>query len=232
MQILAGTSGFSYKAWKGNFYPADLPDARMLEYYAGQLPSVEINNTFYRMPSAKLVTKWLQVVPEEFRFVLKATRRISHFSRLRADDELLEYLFGVTAELGERLGAHLVQMPPYAKKDIEALRAFLERVPKGDRVAFEFRNESWFDDKVYATLREFDAALVVADGGKVEVPLVATASWGYLRLRRTDYDAAALDEWRDRIRALHWTETFVFFKHEDDGAGPRMARAMLDAAGP
>ncbi len=231
MQILAGTSGFSYKAWKGNFYPADLPDARMLEYYAGQLPSVEINNTFYRMPSAKMVTKWLQVVPEEFRFVLKATRRISHFSRLRADDELLEYLFGVTAELGERLGAHLVQMPPYAKQDIEALRAFLERVPEGDRVAFEFRHESWFDDNVYETLREFDSALVVADGGKVEVPLVATASWGYLRLRRNAYDDAALDEWRDRIRDLRWTETFVFFKHEDDGAGPRMARAMLGAAG-
>ncbi|HJO03215.1 MAG TPA: DUF72 domain-containing protein [Acidobacteriota bacterium] len=227
MQILAGTSGFSYKAWKGNFYPADLPDTRMLEFYAGQLPSVEINNTFYRMPSAKTVSRWQQVVPDEFRFVLKATRRISHFSRLRADDELLEYLFGVTAELGSRLGAHLVQMPPYAKKDIEALRAFLQRVAKGDRVAFEFRNESWFDADVYEALREFDSALVIADGGKVEVPLVATASWGYLRLRRDGYDAAALDEWRDRIRDMPWTEAFVFFKHEDDGAGPRMARAML-----
>lgn len=228
MQLFAGTSGFSYKAWKGNFYPADLPDARMLEYYAGQLPSVEINNTFYRMPSAKMVAKWLQVVPESFRFVLKATRRISHFSRLRADDELLDYLFSVTAELGERLGAHLVQMPPYAKKDVEALRAFLGRVPQGDRVAFEFRNESWFDEDVYDALREFDSALVLADGGKVDVPLVPTASWGYLRLRGDDYDAAALDEWRRRIRELPWTDAFVFFKHEDDGAGPRLARAMLD----
>ncbi len=229
MQILAGTSGFSYKAWKGNFYPEDLPDARMLEYYAGQLPSVEINNTFYRMPSAKMLTKWLTVVPESFRFVLKATRRISHFARLRADDELLDYLFGVTAELGERLGAHLLQMPPYAKKDVDALRRFLERVPESDRVAFEFRNESWFDDEVYETLREHDAALVIADGGKVEVPFVATASWGYLRLRRDDYDDSALREWRERIVSERWEDAFVFFKHEDDGGGPRMARAMLDS---
>ncbi len=229
MQILAGTSGFSYKAWKGNFYPEDLPDTRMLEYYSSRLPSVEINNTFYRMPSAKMMAKWLSVVPEEFRFVLKATRRISHFARLRADDELLEYLFGITAELGDRLGAHLVQLPPYAKKDVEALRGLLERVPEGNRVAFEFRNESWFDDEVYEALRSFDAALVIADGGKVEVPLVSTASWGYLRLRRDDYDDDALRQWHDHIVSQPWKDAFVFFKHEDDGGGPRMARAMLES---
>ncbi len=231
MAIRAGTSGFAYKTWKDNFYPEDVADARMLAYYASQLPAVEINNTFYRMPSAKLIDKWSADVPDEFCFVLKATRRITHFAKLAEVDELLEYLMRTTAPLGDRLGAHLFQLPPYLRCDHELLASFLSSLPEGQRAAVEFRHESWFDSVVYEVLRDHDAALVIADGGKVEVPFEATASWGYLRLRRDDYTDGDLEDWAARVRQQGWDDTFVFFKHEDDGAGPRMAAQFLELTG-
>ena len=228
MEIRAGTSGYAYKPWKGNFYPEDLPDREMLRHYAAQLPTVEINNTFYRMPTAKMIDRWSSEVPDTFRFVLKATRRITHHARLGAVDEMLAYLLEATGGLGEKLGAHLFQLPPTAKRDTERLATFLRKVPANQRVAMEFRHESWFDESTFALMRDHDAALVVADGEKVEVPFVATASWGYLRLRAEDYDDAALRAWAARVGEQEWKRAFVFFKHEDAGAGPRMAARFLE----
>lgn len=230
MRLLPGTSGYSYKAWKGNFYPSDLPASRMLEHYCSKLPAVEVNNTFYRMPSARMVQAWIEATPEPFRFVLKASRRITHHARLREVDDLLRYLFDTTLPLGPRLGAHLFQLPPYAKIDPGRLDAFLQRIPSGQRVALEFRHHSWFEDEVFDLLRRHDAALVIADGGKIEVPFVPTAGWGYLRLRRASYDDEAMAGWVQRVLDTGWSEAFVFFKHEDEGAGPRMARQFLDLA--
>ena len=229
--VLAGTSGYSYKPWKGVFYPEGLPDARMLEYYAGQLPAVEVNNTFYRMPTAKLVDRWLENTPETFRFVLKASRRLTHRKKLEPPPDALAYMFEVTTPLRSRLGAHLFQLPPYAPQDVGALRAFLASVPQGHRVAMEFRHDSWLADDTYDTLREFDAALVIADGGKLEMPRIATASWGYLRLRREDYGPADIAEWAAWISGQAWQEAYVFFKHEDAGASPRLARELIEAVG-
>jgi uncharacterized protein YecE (DUF72 family) len=227
--VLAGTSGYSYKPWRGPFYPEDLPDARMLEYYAGELPAVEVNNTFYRMPTQKLIDRWIETTPAAFRLVLKASRRLTHRKKLEPPPDALTYMFDVTAALGERLGGHLFQLPPYAPQDVGALLAFLESVPQGNRIAMEFRHASWFADDTYSVLADFDAALVVADGGKVEVPRVATASWGYLRLRREDYSPADLEEWSRWISDQSWQSTFAFFKHEDAGVSPRLARDLIEA---
>lgn len=231
MSILAGCSGYAYKQWKGNFYPEGLPDAGMFAYYAAQLPTVEINNTFYRMPNPAAVDKWAREAPEGFRLVLKASRRITHHAKLADVGELLEYLFGVTSSLGTALGAHLVQLPPYLRADVPLLVDFLAQVPAGQRVALEFRHASWFDDAVFAALKERDAALVIADAEKLEVPFVATASWGYLRLRRDDYSASELHDWAGRVARQGWSDAYVFFKHEDEGAAPRLARQFLQHTG-
>lgn len=231
MYLNVGTSGFAYPAWKGPFYPADLPARRMLPYYAEQFRTVEINNTFYRMPSARLLQTWASEVPEEFRFVLKASQRITHVQRLRDAGDSLAYLVEVTETLGPRLGALLFQLPPSLKKDVERLRAFLALLPQSRRAAFEFRHASWFDDEVYALLHAHRAALCIADAeGDLEVPFVATADWGYLRLRRPDYDDAALRSWVQQVRQQDWQDAFVFFKHEDAGRAPQLARRLLELA--
>ena len=224
MRVRTGTSGFSYPAWEGHFYPPGTKRPDMLSFYAGKLGAVEINNTFYRMPKADLLERWRDAVPESFRFALKASRRITHHQRLKDAGDSVEYLFGTAKVLGERLGPFLFQLPPYLRRDDDRLAAFLERLPAGLRAAFEFRHASWFDDAVFALLEEAGAALCVADaGGDHDAPLEATTDFGYLRLRREDYDEAALRSWADRIRRQPWRETYVFFKHEDEGAGPRMA---------
>ena len=224
MRVRTGTSGFSYPAWEGHFYPPGTKRPDMLSFYAGKLGAVEINNTFYRMPKADLLERWRDSVPESFRFVLKASRRITHHQRLKDAGDSVEYLFDTAKVLGEQLGPFLFQLPPYLRRDDDRLAAFLERLPAGLRAAFEFRHASWFDDAVFALLEEAGAALCVADaGGDHDAPLVATTDFGYLRLRREDYDEAALRSWADRIQRQPWRETYVFFKHEDEGAGPRMA---------
>ncbi len=232
MKIRAGTSGYSYKEWKGAFYPEDLPAGDMLGYYAGRLPTVEINNTFYRMPTEKLLASWAEQVPEGFRFVLKAPQRITHKKKLEDAGEETEHFFRMAGTLEARLGAVLFQLPPWLRKDVPRLMAFLEILPRVARAAFEFRHASWFDDEVYDRLREHGAALCVADAeGDLDVPLAATAPWGYLRLRRTDYDDAALADWANRVQAHSWEEAFVFFKHEDEATGPRLAERFLELAG-
>ena len=239
VRLLAGASGFAYKPWKGPFYPADLPDAGMLAFYAARLPTVEINNTFYRLPKADVLAGWAEQTPATFRFVLKASRRITHIHRLKEVGELVDYFFTTAGTLGERLGPLLFQLPPHMKKDLDRLRVFLELVPKDRRVALEFRNASWFEDDVYELLRAHDAALCVAETGKEDddedgdgqpVPLIATASWGYLRLRRDDYTDADLAAWAERIAAQPWSDAYVFFKHEDEGAAPRLALRLMDLA--
>jgi len=235
VHLLAGASGYSYKPWKGPFYPKDLPDAEMLGFYAERLPTVEINNTFYRLPKAAVLEQWAAKTPERFRFVLKASRKITHIHRLKDVGELTGYLFETVASLGPKLGPILFQLPPYMKKDLDRLRQFCDELPSNRPVAFEFRNESWLDDDVLDVLREHDAALCVADteGGPAgdDLALAATASWGYLRLRRDDYGDADLARWLARIRAAPWSQAYVFFKHEDEGAAPRLAQRLMALAG-
>jgi uncharacterized protein YecE (DUF72 family) len=228
MRVRAGTSGFGYKEWKGSFYPEDLPAARMLAYYSERLPAVEINNTFYRMPKPALLEGWAAEVPPAFRFVLKASQRITHFKRLKEAADEVAYFFGVAATLGERLGPALFQLPPNLKKDLPRLEAFLETLPQGAKAAFEFRHASWFEDDVFAALRARGAALCVAEDEDLATPVVATADWGYLRLRRQDYGDADVAAWADRVREQTWDEAYVFFKHEDAGSGPRLAAQFLE----
>jgi uncharacterized protein YecE (DUF72 family) len=229
MRILVGTSGWSYKEWKGSFYPADLQADAMLRYYAGRLPTVEINNSFYRMPKEKVLLDWAAQVPPEFRFILKASRRITHINRLTDEDGSLAYFLRTANVLGDRLGPTLFQCPPSLRKDIGRLRDFLTLVPRTWRAALEFRHQSWFDDEVYEALRGHDIALVAVDEDEGETPLVPTASWGYLRLRRTAYGDAELGTWVERIRSQPWNEAFAFLKHDETkGTGPDAATKLLE----
>ncbi|HUP45323.1 MAG TPA: DUF72 domain-containing protein [Thermoanaerobaculia bacterium] len=232
MRIVTGTSGYSYKEWKGSFYPDDLPAAKMLAYYAERFDTVEINNTFYRMPDPKTVERWGAEVPERFTFILKAPQRITHQKKLGDVADDLHYFFDTAAVLGPKLGPVLFQMPPFARKDADKLRDFIRRLPPQRRAAFEFRHPSWFDDEIFAILRDHDAALCAADTDEVEDPetvLTPTASWGYVRLRRSEYAGDAIAAWADRVKRQPWSEAFVFFKHEDEGKGPQFAGAFRAA---
>ena len=226
MRSWIGTSGWSYDEWKGSFYPDDIKSDGMLSYYAGRLSAVEVNNTFYRLPKRTVLEGWQGQVPEDFRFVLKASRRITHNGKLGEDAyEPLAFLATNHASLGEQGGPILFQTPPWLKKNPDLLRAFLGQVPGSLKAAFEFRSTSWFDDEIFELLSDADAALVLADTDKPEKdpPPVATASWGYLRLRKEAYEPGDLDQWVERIQEQSWSDCFVFFKHEDAGAGPRLA---------
>jgi len=234
MQIRIGTSGYSYKEWKGTFYPDDLPASKMLGYYAERFDTVEINNTFYRMPKTSVLESWKAETPDGFRFVLKASQRITHRKDIEESKSAAEYFFRTAATLGEKLGPVLVQLPPWAKRSDERLETILATVPDGISVAIEFRHESWNDPEVHAILRRHDAALCVSDTEDLAAPapIVATASRGYLRLRRCDYDQAVLAAWRDRIEREAWDEAWVFFKHEDEGKGPDFAAMFRDTPTP
>ncbi len=228
MSIFVGTSGWSYKEWKGSFYPSDLAAGGMLSYYAGRLPAVEINNTFYRMPGEGVLLRWAAEVPAEFRFVLKASRRITHNNRLTDPDGSLGYFLRTANVLGEKLGPTLFQCPPSLQKDLPRLRDFLALLPHRWRAAFEFRHASWFSEDVYDALRSQEVALVTVEDDEMATPLVPTASWGYLRLRRAAYTESELESWAGRVREQPWEEAFVFLKHEEDSAAsPAMAQAML-----
>jgi uncharacterized protein YecE (DUF72 family) len=232
MRLWPGTSGFSYKEWKGSFYPEDLPDSGMLSFYAERFPAVEINNTFYRMPTRKLLAGWAEQVPAGFRFVLKASRKITHQKKLADTAEEVAYLADTSRALGERLGPTLVQLPPYLKKDVPLLAGFLASLPADFPVALEFRSSSWFDDDVYAALSEAGAALVVSDMGKGDPPVVRTASFGYARLRRVEYGEEDLAAWAERLAKPGWDDLFAFFKHEDEGTGPRLAARFRELVEP
>ena len=227
MQLFVGTSGFSYAEWKGSFYPAGLPDGEMLKSYAERLPSVEINNTFYRMPQPALLEGWSNKIADVggFRFALKAPKSITHIARLKDAADGTAYFLKVAATLGARRGPILFQLTPFLRKDAGVLREFLELLPPGTMPAFEFRHASWFDDEVTTLLADKGAALVAGDPDEGEpLPLIATAPFGYLRLRAASYDLAGLQAWHARIAAQPWRDAYVYLKHEV--LGPAYAQGL------
>jgi uncharacterized protein YecE (DUF72 family) len=232
MDLYVGTSGFSYKEWKGSFYPEKIPAKEMLGYYASRLPAVEINNTFYRLPQKSMLENWKEQVPEGFRFSVKASQKITHFKRLNGVLDETNYLLDTAAALGDRLGPILFQLPPNMKKDLPRLEAFLNGLPNGTKATWEFRHPTWLEDDVLELLSRNNHALCIADTDDMPVTHVdKTADWGYLRLRRVNYSEENLAEWLHRVRDQNWQEAFVFFKHEDEGTGPRLAGEFLTLAG-
>lgn len=232
MNLHVGTSGYSYPKWKGVFYPQKLPVKQMLRFYGEHFRTVEINYTFRRLPAASVLQTWASMVPADFQFVLKAPQQITHVQRLQDANASVASFLDIASQLKERLGPLLFQLPPTLKKDTPRLRAFLALLPLERRVAFEFRQPSWFDDEVFGLLRAHGAALCLADADDdLVVPVVATAAWGCLRLRRPDYDETALKAWVKCVRQQDWRDAFVFFKHEDEGKGPQLAQRFLELAG-
>jgi uncharacterized protein YecE (DUF72 family) len=228
MAIHIGTSGYNYPEWRGTFYPEKFPTGKMLPYYAERFGTVEINYTFYRMPSAKTIAGWDAETPPSFAFALKAPQRITHFARLRDVDEPLRYFCDTARTLGPKLGPVLFQLPPNFAKDLSRLGDLLVQIPPGLHCAFEFRHASWLDEEVYARLRAANAALCLADSEQLRTPLVPTADWGYLRLRDEGYTPSDLASWADTVRRLAtgWRETWIYFKHEESGTGPAFAREL------
>ena len=233
MNTLVGTSGFAFKEWKGPFYPSGLKDDAMLGYYSGRYPTVEINNTFYRLPKEHVLLDWASQVPDQFTFAIKASQRITHYARLKAGAaDALGFLLKNTASLGDRLGPILFQLPPNLQKDSDRLRAFVALLPADRRFTIEFRHESWFDEETFDALRARDIALCVSESADVVCPRVATASWGYLRLHRQDYTDPMLAEWQQYVAAQPWKDTYVFFKHDYiDGAGPLAVERFVEMIG-
>ena len=233
LKLWAGASGYAFKEWKGGFYPEKTRPEAMLAWYAERLPSVEINSTFYQMPKTEVLERWAQSTPEDFRFAIKASKRITHSARLAADAaaEPLAYLYNKLAALGAKRGPVLFQLPPFLKKDPARLQDFLQLLPEGHRAAFEFRHDSWFDDEVYALLQAAGASLCVSEReDKAPPPLVQTAPWGYVRLRLESYSPADLAAWHARLVATRWQEVHVYFMHEP--TAPGYAKALLDLAQP
>ncbi len=228
--ILIGTSGYNYPEWKGSFYPPDLPAAKMLPYYAERFSTVEINYTFYRMPNARLVNNWAAQVPDQFKFTLKAPRRITHDRRLREVSDPVRAFCDVAAELGPKLGALLFQLPPNFKKDLAVFDAFLDTLPPRLCAAFEFRNDSWLDDDVYERLRTRNLALCVADSEKRSTPVVTTADYAYFRLRDEGYQEQDIARWTETAQELAKTckDVYVYFKHEEEGKGAAFGQMMLE----
>jgi uncharacterized protein YecE (DUF72 family) len=231
MNLYVGTSGYSYKEWKGSFYPEKLPAKDMLTYYASKLKAVEINNTFYRMPQKSLLEAWKAQVPTDFKFSVKAPQRITHFKRLKDAADETNYFLDTITVFEERLGVVLFQLPPNMKKDLARLETFLSGLPNETPIAFEFRHPTWMEDDVLQILSANNRALCVSDTDDTPVSHIdKTANWGYLRLRRVNYDEEHLQEWLRRVKDTGWDHTFVFFKHEDEGTGPRLAAEFLSLA--
>jgi len=230
-RVWAGASGYSFKEWKGSYYPARIKPEDMLAWYAQRLPTVEINNTFYQMPKASVLEHWSQAVPEAFRFAIKASRRITHDARLKADAaaDSVAYLYRTLETLGEKRGPVLYQLPPFLKKDLPRLQEFLQVLPPDHRASFEFRNDSWYDDDVYAALQAAGAVLCLSEReDDAPPPLVETARWGYVRLRLEEYSDADFAQWAERLRATKWQDIHVYFMHEP--TAPAYARALMRAA--
>jgi len=229
VQFWIGTSGFQYAEWKGNFYPEDLPAAKMLPFYAERFSTTEINYTFHRIPAVKTIENWKTLTPENFRFALKAPQRITHWSKLRDCADTLEYFLKVAGGLGERLGPVLFQLPPTFKKDADVLSSFLRELPDM-RAAFEFRHESWFDDEIFDLLKSRNITLCIADTDALSTPKKMTADYGYLRLRREDYTDTDVKSWSEFVceQKSNWKDAFIYFKHEESGIGPKLARQMME----
>jgi len=233
VKILAGTSGYAFKEWKGNFYPSELKDDGFLGYYATKFPTVEINNTFYRLPKENVLLEWAAQVPQNFTFALKASQRITHHARLKEEAaDTVDFLLRNTAKLGDRLGPILFQLPPNLKKDVNRFRGFLGLLPSDRRYVFEFRHESWFDNEVFDAMRERDIAMCVAEQEDFKCPVVCTATWGYLRLHKLDYQSGELTDWAKCVTSQAWKEAYVFFKHDETekgGSGPPAVSTFVNA---
>ena len=233
MKLFAGTSGYAFKEWKGSFYPSDCKDDAMLGLYASKFTAVEINNTFYRLPKEQVLLDWAAQVPDSFTFAIKASQRITHYARLKPEClSAVEFLMKNTSLLGRRLGPILFQLPPNLKKDFDRLRVFLDTLPLDRRFTIEFRHESWFGDDVFDVLRARDIAMCVTEQAEFASPVVATATWGYARLHKLDYDDAMLGEWAKTIAAQPWNDAYVFFKHDEGiGSGPPAVASFTRAFG-
>ena len=231
--IWIGTSGYNYPEWKGSFYPSDLPASKMLPYYAERFSTVEINYSFYRLTNEKTLEGWAKATPDGFTFTLKAPRRITHDARLRECEELLDVFCARARILGPKLGVLLFQLPPYFRKDVSLLDAFLDAMPPDIRATFEFRHESWKPEDVFARLRARNIALCIADSEKMTTPLVMTSNYGYFRLRDEGYQEADIARWGDTIRdhAADWKDVFVYFKHEEEGKGAEFAQLLSSKLG-
>ena len=231
MNSWIGTSGFQYPEWKGHFYPEKLPAAKMLPFYAERFQTTEINYTFRRIPSAKTIENWCDLTPDRFAFSLKAPQRVTHFAKLQNCSDSLKFFLGAIQGLEDKLGPILFQLPPFFRKDVKILGAFLEELPDGVRAAFEFRHKSWFDDEIFASLRMHNAALCIAESADLSTPVEATANFGYLRLRREDYGPEDIARWSETLRshASKWSDAFVYFKHEEQGMGPKLATQLIES---
>ena len=226
-KIWIGTSGYNYPEWRGSFYPEKMKPADMLPFYASAFDSVEINYTFYRMPNARTIDGWAAATPADFRFVLKAPKRITHEKRLKDFGDTLAVFVRLASGLEGRLGPLLFQLPPNLKKDLPRLEAFLDALPDTAKAAFEFRHESWFDEDVFAALGARGAALCIADSEKISAPNVRTAAFSYFRLRDEGYQDADIASWAEKVReASQSGEVYVFFKHEESGKGPAFAKQL------
>jgi uncharacterized protein YecE (DUF72 family) len=230
MRVYIGTSGYNYPEWRGTFYPEGFPAKQMFGFYSERFSSVEINYTFYRMPTAKTTEGWRSQAPEGFAYALKASRRITHDRRLKDCAESLQYFCEAARGLGPHLGPLLFQLPPTFKVDLPRLEAFLALLPNDMRAAFEFRHDSWLNDDVYGALKQHGAALCIADSGDRTTPALATARHGYFRLRDEGYGPDDLARWTDAVaeHAADWDDVFVYFKHEEEGKGPEFARAFRE----
>jgi len=233
MAIWVGTSGYNYPEWRGSFYPEKFPTTKMLPYYAERLSTVEINYTFYRSPKPSILEGWSRQTPADFKFTLKAPKRITHDARLRDCSESLKYFLETAATLGPKLGMVLFQLPPFLRKDLAVFDAFLADFPSDVRAAFEFRHASWLSDDVYERLKARNLTLCVADSEKSSTPVEITADYGYFRLRDEGYTPEDIAQWGRTIqeKTSHCREVFVYFKHEEAGTGPQFARLLLDALG-
>ena len=229
-RVFVGTSGYNYPEWRGTFYPEKFSTDKMLGYYSERFPTVEINYTFYRLPTDKLLAGWAAGTPESFSFTLKAPRRITHDAKLQRCEELVQTFCRTARTLGPKLATLLFQLPPTFKKDAAVLQAFLELLPEGTRGAVEFRHSSWFDGDIFDALRSRNVALCVADSEKLHAPVEITADYAYFRLRDEGYQQADIERWADTIRNLKGvSDVFVYFKHEEQGLGPEFARRLMTA---
>lgn len=230
MELWIGTSGFQYAEWKGTFYPEVMPSSKMLPYYAERFATTEINYSFHRIPSAKTMEAWWKATPPRFKFSLKAPQKVTHWAKLRNCGDTLRYFHQVICDLEKKLGCVLFQLPPTLKKDAGLLEAFLADVPEGMRAAIEFRDLGWFSDDIFALLKQKNVALCIADSEKLATPEVATADYGYLRLRREDYRDGDIARWAEAVRKREdeWSDAFIYFKHEESGIGPKFATRMIE----
>ncbi|MGH9863195.1 MAG: DUF72 domain-containing protein [Candidatus Acidiferrales bacterium] len=228
--LRVGTSGYAYKEWKGNFYPEKLPDREMLRFYGQQFPTVEINHTFYRMPTEKLLAAWAASVPDAFQFALKANQKITHHQKLRDSASTLARFLEVASLLGNegRLGPVLVQLPPTFRADLKVLEEFLQLRPRAFRFAVEFRHPTWQTEEIYALLRKNGVALCLAETDEQKPPDLLTADFTYLRLRRESYSKRELAAWNQRCH--NWLaqgfDVYAYFKHESAGMAPNYARSF------